>query len=676
MTSTGAPAGFFDGVIDEVRIWTGARTQQQIFDGTKGEIASAPNLLGRWGLNENTGTTVADSSGHGINGTIMGAGYVWAPGVPYTALSNNPPNAPTLNSPGNASTGVRSPVPLSVSVSDADGDATTVTFYGRQKANAAPNFTLVTIPDTQHYVDNTSFPASFTAQTNWIVANRPAELNIAFVSHLGDVVQNIDAAEIEWQRANTSMTVLDTNLVPYGMSPGNHDESAAGVANFYDQYFPVSRFLRPDKPWYIGYLGQEISDPVNRLNKNNYELFSVGGLDFLVIHVEFDWPNYSVAWADKIIKRYPNRRVILSSHLFLDTSNSRPTSAQFRPDGTSAEAVWQQIVKPNCNVFMVINGHYPGEGRRTDLNACGLPVHQVLMDYQSRANGGDGWLRYFTFKPSENKIYAYTYSPTRSAPIGEFETDDSSQFVLDYNMAGTPFTVIASNANVATGSTTTASWTGLTLGAQYEWYVTVNDGKTTTTGPTWSFTAAATTNTAPVAVGDSYAVSEDGTLNVIAPGVLGNDTDADGDTLTASIVTPPGHGALTLSANGAVSYSPLPNFNGADSFTYKANDGSTDSNIATVTISVTAGNDAPVAADGALSTVEDAPASGTLVATDIDGDALTYAIVANGSKGTATITDAATGAFTYTPAANANGTDSRIFQGARTGASTRNGCDG
>src|SRR5207253_2399591 len=149
------------------------------------------------------------------------------------------------------------------------------------------------------------------------------------------------------------------------------------------------------------------------------ELFSVGGLDFLIIHVEHDWPDYAVAWADKIIKRYPNRRVILSTHLFLDTTNTRPTSAQFRPNGTSAEAVWQQIIKPNCNVFMVINGHYPGEGRRTDLNNCGQPVHQILMDYQDRANGGDGWLRYFTFKPSENRIYAYTYSPTRNGALGE-----------------------------------------------------------------------------------------------------------------------------------------------------------------------------------------------------------------------------------------------------------------
>ena len=72
-------------------------------------------------------------------------------------------------------------------------------------------------------------------------------------------------------------------------------------------------------------------------------------------------------------------------------------------------------------------------------------------------------------------------------------------------------------------------------------------------------------------------------------------------------------------------------------------------------------NDAPVAANG-TTTLEDTPASGTLVATDVDGDALTYAIVANGTKGSAAITNVATGAFTYTPNPNANGTDSFTFK--------------
>ena len=96
-------------------------------------------------------------------------------------------------------------------------------------------------------------------------------------------------------------------------------------------------------------------------------------------------------------------------------------------------------------------------------------------------------------------------------------------------------------------------------------------------------------NTAPVAANDAYAVNEDVTLNVAAPGVLSNDSDADGNSLSAVIVSGPSHGALALSANGSFSYTPIANFNGSDSFTYKANDGTADSNVATVTITVTRG---------------------------------------------------------------------------------------
>ncbi|SMG08164.1 MBG domain-containing protein [Sphingobacterium psychroaquaticum] len=100
-------------------------------------------------------------------------------------------------------------------------------------------------------------------------------------------------------------------------------------------------------------------------------------------------------------------------------------------------------------------------------------------------------------------------------------------------------------------------------------------------------------NTAPIANSDAYTVNEDSQLTVAAPGILVNDTDADGDALTAVLVVGPSSGTLTLSANGSFTYTPVPNFNGTDSFTYKANDGTSDSNIATVSISVTAVNDAP-----------------------------------------------------------------------------------
>src|SRR5213079_1352952 len=101
-------------------------------------------------------------------------------------------------------------------------------------------------------------------------------------------------------------------------------------------------------------------------------------------------------------------------------------------------------------------------------------------------------------------------------------------------------------------------------------------------------------NDAPVAVADSYSVNEDATLTVVAAGVLTNDTDADGNSLTAALVTDVAHGTLTLNPNGSFTYTPTANYNGPDSFTYKANNGTANSNTATVSITVNPINDPPV----------------------------------------------------------------------------------
>src|SRR5207247_4628849 len=94
-------------------------------------------------------------------------------------------------------------------------------------------------------------------------------------------------------------------------------------------------------------------------------------------------------------------------------------------------------------------------------------------------------------------------------------------------------------------------------------------------------------------------------LPVTSRGVLGNDTDVDSPVLTAVVVTGPSHGALTLNANGSFTYTPAANFNGSDSFTYRANDGQADSNVATVALTINPVNDAPVAANDGFATDED-----------------------------------------------------------------------
>jgi VCBS repeat-containing protein len=188
-----------------------------------------------------------------------------------------------------------------------------------------------------------------------------------------------------------------------------------------------------------------------------------------------------------------------------------------------------------------------------------------------------------------------------------------------------------------------------------------NDGQANSNTATVTINVDGGTNNAPVAANDAYATNENTTLNVAAQGVLSNDTDADGDTLTASKVSNPSHGSVTLNSNGSFAYIPDSGYTGTDSFTYRANDGQANSNTATVTINVDGGtNNAPVALNNTYSTDEDTALNvatpGVLGNdTDADGDPLTAIKVSNPSHGWVTLNS--NGSFTYTPTTNYNGSD-------------------
>ena len=171
-------------------------------------------------------------------------------------------------------------------------------------------------------------------------------------------------------------------------------------------------------------------------------------------------------------------------------------------------------------------------------------------------------------------------------------------------------------------------------------------------------------NLPPVAVADAYETNEDVALIIAAPGVLENDSDPNGDAITAILVSEPEHGTLALAANGGFVYSPNADWNGTDTFTYKASDGTLESEDATVTITVNPVNDAPVAVDDAYTVAEDTllsiAAPGVLANdSDIDGDVLNATVRTNPSHGALTLNG--DGSFTYMPNADWHGTDSFTY---------------
>ncbi len=171
-------------------------------------------------------------------------------------------------------------------------------------------------------------------------------------------------------------------------------------------------------------------------------------------------------------------------------------------------------------------------------------------------------------------------------------------------------------------------------------------------------------NDAPTANDFEVAVDEDNELVIVLPV-----TDVDGDTLGVRIETPPANGSLTFDEQGNPVYLPHEHFNGTDSFTYTAFDGFLRSNAATVSITVNPVNDAPVSDDANVTTDEDTPIGGTLVANDIENDALAFALVGQAANGIAVVNP--NGTYSYTPNANFHGTDSFTFQ-ANDGTETSN----
>src|SRR5690606_14672949 len=124
-------------------------------------------------------------------------------------------------------------------------------------------------------------------------------------------------------------------------------------------------------------------------------------------------------------------------------------------------------------------------------------------------------------------------------------------------------------------------------------------------------------NDAPVAQDGVVNVNEDSSVNTSMVA-----TDVDSASLNYSVVTPPSHGTLVITNinTGAYTYTPEPNYNGTDSFTFKVNDGEVDSNVATVNITVNSINDAPVANNNLVNVAEDSSASIVLEATDADAN--------------------------------------------------------
>jgi VCBS repeat-containing protein len=325
-------------------------------------------------------------------------------------------------------------------------------------------------------------------------------------------------------------------------------------------------------------------------------------------------------------------------------------------------------------------------------------------DYQPTAdyNGTDS----FTYKTNDGNAdsnvvtVTFTITPLNDAPVaidGTASTDEDTAVPVDLSESAVDVETLDADLTYAivdgpangelTGSGTTRTYTpNLHFNGTDTFTFKVTDrgdpdncgepvvlvcaAPRTSTTQTITITIGAI-NDAPVAVADSFTTSEDTTLNVSGAedgNVLDNDTDVENSDLTVALVSNVTNGVLVLDPDGTFTYAPTPDFNGVDSFTYKANDGLLASSVVTVTITVNAVNDAPVAADDAYSTNEDAALavdngeSGNVFDndSDIENSSLTAVLVTDVSHGSLELLSG--GTFWYYPTADFNGTDSFTYK--------------
>lgn len=409
------------------------------------------------------------------------------------------PASTTLVSPVDDATKVGVIPQLKAVISNTAPGNVTVTYYGRQpgKPFPGPDFMIAALPDTQNYAreDSTVGHAKkemWFAQTEWIITNRVAS-NIVYAVQLGDCVNDGDIFNganntTQWQNATNAMWRLESrsrtllnNGIPYGVVVGNHDQEPNddpdGTTINYNLYFGEDHWA--GKPYYGGHFSTN--------NDSWFNFFSGGGLDFIVLSFEYDrYGSTIMQWAQDVLATNQNRRVIVAIH----NAGSDATPVDF---STQGQTVYDTL-KSNTNFFLMLAGHRfanDGEGSRSDTYQ-GRTVRTYVSDYQGRTNGGNGLMRLMRFSPSNNIVYITTYSPW----TGQYETDADSQMSFSYNMqpngAGvdpTTWVAIATNTDVASGTTNSCTWGGLQTGNTYEWYVKVTDSSgTSITTPTQSFT--------------------------------------------------------------------------------------------------------------------------------------------------------------------------------------------
>lgn len=276
------------------------------------------------------------------------------------------------------------------------------------------DFCIAWETDTQYYAEEWQY--HYLNMNQWIV-DKADELNIKYVIHTGDIVDDYDMI-YEWENADEAMQIFDKAGMAYGMLGGNHDV-AGGAKDYgnYGKYFGEERFA--SQPTYGGSYEN---------NKGHYDLISENGQDLIILYMSWDIYQEEIDWMNEVLQKYSDRKAILCFHTYTNVTYKTESLLDY-----FGQMVQKYVVAENPNVIAVLNGHYHGSSYETAMfdddgdGKYDRTVYQICTDYQAGFEGGSEYIKFLYFDIDNDKIYMNSYSPY----LDDFNYYDTEAAVLN-----------------------------------------------------------------------------------------------------------------------------------------------------------------------------------------------------------------------------------------------------
>jgi predicted phosphodiesterase len=295
--------------------------------------------------------------------------------------------------------------------------------------SSSAGFSIVIIPDTQ--ILSMNHPAIFKQMTQWIV-DHARSINLKMVLHLGDVVNNGAASEIQFHNAKAALDLIDNANIPLLIAPGNHDYdnmlAADRSLDMFNHYFGMNRVW--NKSWFGGVFEEDKIE-------NGYAKLDIDGRKFIFLALEFGPRDEVLAWVDDILQKHDDHDAIIITHSYMHMYGERTKSGDcFNPKkypgaagANDGEDMWMKSFVKHKNIASIYSGHQIPDNvsYRVDRGLHGNPVFQSFQNWQCTENGGEGRIRILNYNLNENKVNLQVFNPLS----GLYETNEGYQVSIN-----------------------------------------------------------------------------------------------------------------------------------------------------------------------------------------------------------------------------------------------------